>query len=56
VYNASDKGLENNLMNQLTNPEVAKLQQKMEMFIQDYMNRIIDGNLSYESETLKSNP
>lgn len=53
VYEASDKGLENNLMHKSTGPEIEKLQQKMEMFIQDYMNRIIDGNLSYESESLK---
>ena len=56
MYKEEDRGLKNNLKDQNL-PEMNPLNEKLKMFIQDYMNRIISGALSYKETpvTTKAN-
>ena len=49
-YHADDNDLKNNL---IENPNKAMdcLAEKLEMFLQSYMNRIIEGNMHHEEES-----
>ncbi|CAM4387935.1 LTA synthase family protein [Zobellia nedashkovskayae] len=52
LYQISDKGLEHNIAGK--NPlETKKMEVMEEGFIQDYMNRILDGRLDAENKTYK---
>ena len=46
MYKEEDRGLKNNLQDQNL-PAMHALNEKLNMFIQDYMNRITTGKLSY---------
>jgi phosphoglycerol transferase MdoB-like AlkP superfamily enzyme len=46
VYDKSDLGLENNLINKLKTPEVEKGKQTAKAWYQDYMNRVINRKLN----------
>ena len=43
-YLSEDKGLENNLIKNIT-PEMELLNIRLNMFVQDYMNRIVNEGL-----------
>ena len=45
-YDSNDYDLENNLMDK-SNKKMNDLAYKFQVFLQDYMNRIIEGNMSY---------
>ena len=47
MYKEEDRGLKNNLKDQNL-PEMNHLNEKLMMFIQDYMNRITSGEMSYK--------
>ena len=47
MYKEEDRGLKNNLKNQNL-PEANSLNEKLLMFIQDYMNRITSGELFFK--------
>ena len=47
MYKEEDRGLKNNLKDQNL-PEMNPLNEKLMMFIQDYMNRITSGEMSYK--------
>ena len=47
-YNIDDKGLENNLIQQ-KNEEMNAVEEACKAFIQDYMNRILDRNMTVKS-------
>ena len=48
VYNSNDRDLENNIIDN-SNKKMVELSLKFKMFIQDYMNRIVDGNMFYDT-------
>ncbi len=48
VYNSNDRDLENNIIDN-SNKKMEELSLKFKMFIQDYMNRIVDGNMFYDT-------
>jgi phosphoglycerol transferase MdoB-like AlkP superfamily enzyme len=45
IFSANDKGLEHNLVGGALNPEINKGMLDCKAFIQDYMNRIVNGKL-----------
>jgi hypothetical protein len=49
MYKEEDRGLKNNLKDQNL-PEMDPLNEKLMMFIQDYMNRITSGEMSYKKK------
>lgn len=53
MYNESDKGLNNNLKDENL-PAMHVLSEKLNLFIQDYMNRITSGNLSPKSTAIQT--
>ena len=45
-YNSNDRGLENNLIN-MPNTDMENLALKFQVFLEDYMNRVVEGDMFY---------
>ncbi len=45
-YNSNDRGLENNLIN-MPNTDMENLALKFQVFLEDYMNRVAEGDMFY---------
>ena len=45
-YNSNDRGLENNLIN-MPNIDMENLALKFQVFLEDYMNRVVEGDMFY---------